>query len=106
MKKIVLILLMVLPVTCFAGEWTSWGNVTQIYPYPEREIVYIKHSNVINPDSCSNTSFYALPKSNAMFSEIYSLFLTGHSAKKQINIYINGCEGNYPKIVMTISKNE
>ncbi len=106
MKKIVLFLLAVFPVTCFAGEWSGWGTIEQVYPYPDREIVYIRHSVAINPDSCSSTSYYALPKSNAMFSEMYSLFLAGHSAKKQMNLYINGCEGNYPKLVTARSKSE
>ncbi len=106
MKKLVLLLLALSPATCFAGEWTGWGTIEQIYPYPDRDIIYVRHSNAINPDSCGSTSYYALPKSNTMFSEMYSLFLAGHSAKKQMNVYINGCEGNYPKIGMTISKND
>jgi len=107
MKNLLIIFLtLIAPSACFAGTWTGWGEIVQVYPYPDRSIVYLRHTVTINPDSCASTSYYALPKSNSMFGDLYSLFLAGHSAKKQMKVFINGCEGGYPKITMGISKNE
>jgi len=106
MKKLFLFLLVISPATCFAGTWTGSGEIEQIYPYSDRNIIYIRHSVAINPDSCTGTSYYALPKSNIMLSEMYSLLYLGIQLKKQRNVYINGCEGGYPKVVMSKSKND
>lgn len=87
-----------------AGEWNSWGKVEEIYTYPARNGVYFKLDNHVNPDSCASSAYVMLSKDNLLFSETYSLLLAAYSAKKSVTVFVAGCDGNYPKIDMVLSK--
>ena len=101
-KLLLLFIVLVGPVK--AGEWNNWGKVEEVYTYPARNGVYFKLDNHVNPDTCSSSTYLMLSKDNLLFGETYSLLLSAFSAKKSVRIFVAGCDGNYPKIDMVLSK--
>ena len=87
-----------------AGEWTQSGKVTQIYPKPSRDGVYIKHEFMLS-NGCSNNSFLFLYANQSLYKEIYTLLVASYHSSKNVRIFLEGCQtgANYPLIKEVIA---
>lgn len=54
---------------------------------------------IVNPGTCSNTTWYKLPSDSEYEKEAYSLLLTAQAQNKKVNIGLDGCTAGYPKVV-------
>jgi hypothetical protein len=59
-----------------------------------------------NPDKCFNTSsdkLAILPADHPRFKEVYSMLLSAQSAKRNVKVYVSGCQSRwgeyFPKVV-------
>lgn len=90
-----------------ADGWSGGSIIVEIYPSPGSNGVYIKHSSMPNPDTCSSPSYYFLDKNNIFFDEIFSLLMSAQARKSIINLHLSGCGGPnniHPKIQQVIAK--
>ena len=79
-----------------AASWSNWVNVDQVYAH-ESGTIYVKYTEMHNPDSCPNTSFIEVPASNVSGDRIYSTLLNSVATGQKVLYYIDGCS-DYPKM--------
>jgi len=64
-KGLFVVLIMSATMNCFAGGWSSFTTVSDVYSH-ENAKVYFKAASMYNPDSCSSGSnMVILPENSA-----------------------------------------
>ena len=53
---------------------------------------------MMNPDNCGSSFWYRVEKGSSYEKESYSLLLAAYTAGKKVNIGLDGCLGDNPKI--------
>ena len=81
-----------------ADESIPAGDINTIYFYLGHTGALIKHTTMIDPDSCGRKDFYILPDTHSHFKEIYSLLLSSQMANKKVSFTISGCHQGIPAI--------
>ena len=103
MKKIILFISLLLPLTAISGEWSGLTNIKKIYPHSTNNTdgtIYLGFDVMKNASSCTHSSLLALKKSNNLSSEIYSLILTAYAKGSRVNYYTQGCDSHgYPELL-------
>ncbi|GAB2504031.1 hypothetical protein GCM10008940_02220 [Microbulbifer agarilyticus] len=61
-------------------------------------IYFQTNEKMVDPDNCGSTNWYRIEKGNTYEKEAYSLLLAGHTSGKLVNIGLNGCAGESPRI--------
>ena len=90
-------LLLLFSVPLYAGTWSSWTEVDEIYPTSGGG-VFIKFDSMINPDSCNNSTWMSVPDTNGSQDKIYAAALMAKATNSEIRYNINGCDINYPNL--------
>jgi hypothetical protein len=52
-----------------------------------------------NPDGCSGSSYYIYPDNAPRAAIVQSMLLSAQMSEKQVDLVVDGCFENYPKIV-------
>lgn len=82
-----------------AGAWTGKQSIDRLYPSTVNAFVRLSSTAaMINPGGCNSNYYFVVDPSLARFKEQYQTLLTAVAAGKVINLYIDGCIGNYPRI--------
>ncbi|MEM7357691.1 MAG: hypothetical protein AAF431_01145 [Pseudomonadota bacterium] len=83
------------------AAWTGYYPVDQVYSHVSGN-VYIRlnpgtaHSN---PGGCGNAYWLAVPAAQANNKDILQMALTAKGAGLTLQLGVDGCEGNYPKVL-------
>jgi len=103
MYRILVLMMMLASAPIYAGEWSSYTNVSQFYPHSttnEKGTIYLKFDEMINPGNCSKAGFIALKKSNSLSREILATLLTSITLGKQVGYYVHGCDAHgFPELL-------
>lgn len=97
MKKLLLSLIFI-STSIFAGEGSGTGKITELYVDAKGTIVRIKFSQPTkNPHSCQKAEFYMIELDGGPGSSRYlSALLTAYTAQKNVSFWIHGCtRGSY-----------
>jgi len=92
----------------FAAQWTN-GNqsVKAVIWRTNYHGFYVDSNNFHDPQGCgtsSTESMYLFSKdfedSNIKLTDrLYSMILTASSTQKKLHVWVDGCVGQYPKII-------
>ncbi|WP_444956803.1 hypothetical protein [Microbulbifer sp. ZKSA002] len=105
MKKFAIILGLV-PLNLYASGWSGVGEITMLQ---QRECSGDKGFEITfkdphkNPDNCSNTQVVDLACSDTpQFKSMVSMALTGFTAGKSVDVWLNGCDSEGNAKVMSL----
>ncbi|WP_444890836.1 hypothetical protein [Microbulbifer sp. DLAB2-AA] len=108
MSKYLLFFSLLLPSLAFsAGGSTDTGVIEVMYVNGGWTMVRLpaldgaQPGSKNNPDSCPNSSYYALQPDTANYEALHSTLLAAQLANKKVNFWVSGCGGQsnqYPKI--------
>lgn len=59
---------------------------------------YIVTEGKMTNNGCGTASWYKIPNDSPYAKEMFSVALTGYVSGKPIQLYLEGCDGEYPKI--------
>ncbi len=101
MKRLLLVLALCMPLQSFAGAWTQFLPVREVYTYSSGYVFitldpYTAH---VNPDGCERTSPLRVEVNQANSEQIYQMALTAKASNKKVSAYIGGCGKIYPKVL-------
>lgn len=89
-----------LSVRAHASGTTSWFLIdvlkTEIQGSGFR---IVPEGTVENPDGCSNPTAYFSPATTPANDQRLSLALAASNAGREVQVFLNGCENNEPKVV-------
>ncbi|WP_156491496.1 MULTISPECIES: hypothetical protein [unclassified Oleiphilus] len=99
MKKVILTLLCLVSFQVHAWDANGKVKITKLIAQNSPGLFIIE----TEPSTIGNTSctYHVKPRWDAsavLSKEMYSMALVASAANKPINIYIDGCVSNYPKI--------
>jgi len=83
----------------FAGDELNNRNITDIIVNLNTGVHFRTSEAMVNPSTCSSESWYKLPSDSKYEKEAYALLLSKQAREEKVNIYLDGCTGNYPKVV-------
>jgi hypothetical protein len=90
-----------------AATWTNGDQEVQAVIWrPGYHGFYVSPVNFHDPENCrANATEHMYLFSPAFETEnvelmnrLYSLILISHSTKKKLHVFVDGCEGHYPRI--------
>jgi hypothetical protein len=84
-----------------AGGVTTLGKINSVQIWPAHNGVLIQHQNMINPDGCGRSDHLLLRPSDPFFKEMYAMLLSAQASGKQVQLHVNGCEQNFPVVIVT-----
>lgn len=84
-----------------AGGVTQAGRLHNVQIWPAHNGVLIQHQYMVNPDGCGRTDHLLLRPADPFFKEMYAMLLAAHVAGKPVQIHVNGCDQNFPVVVVT-----
>lgn len=64
----------------------------------------VPDGTVENPDGCPSASAYVSPASTAGSDQRLSLVLAAANAGREVQVILNGCENDQPKIVAIVAR--
>ncbi|MFK3648067.1 hypothetical protein ACI2IY_06460 [Lysobacter enzymogenes] len=88
-----------------AGGYTQAGKLHSVQVWPAHNGVLVQHEYMINPDGCGRSDQLLLRPSDPFFKEMYAMLLTAQAMSKPVHIHVNGCDQNFPVIVVTAMVN-
>ena len=100
LNVIICVSIFLLPVCANAGDWTTWGEISEIYVHGNWTMVHAEGVND-NPDNCNSTVYYAINPTSTNYNAIHASLLSAFMAKKKVRFWVNSCGGqsnNYPHI--------
>lgn len=84
-----------------ATTWTEVDTIARIYPTNGNNVLVQPDSSSarIDPEGCSNRTWYVLDATTTRFQQHYQAMLTALAAGKRMRFLLSGCIGNYPKVI-------
>jgi hypothetical protein len=99
MRKLVLVMLLIVPTLVLAGQ-SGNGNLRTLQSAYGGWIFSID-ATTNNPESCSKAAFKLDPSIGESYDQIFSLILSAYVSKNPITIFTDGCDANgYNKLNM------
>jgi hypothetical protein len=102
MKRVKIILfcaLATLSLIAHAVQQTAWGRLTVLQIYQDHSGTLVRHTNMLDPDSCGRQDWMILPVTHPHYKAAYALLLSAHLNRTSIALTVSGCHEGIPKII-------
>ena len=108
LKYLSILILLFVQQSSFAAQWTNGKQtVTSVIWRTNYHGFYVDSNNFHDPQGCrtnSTENLYLFSKdfedSNVKLTDrLYSMILTASTTQKKLHVWVDGCVGQYPKII-------
>lgn len=97
-KKILLLILTIMPLQSIAAGWTQFLPVTEVYTYSTGDVFLILDGPAANTDGCEAPHQIKVLAAQANSDKIYQMALTAKASGKKVSAYLSGCVGTGPRV--------
>lgn len=81
---------------CFAGGWSVFTKITEVYPH-DSGAIFFKAESMENLDGCERVSYIKVASINESKDRIYSALLAAMTANQVVSYNMLGCD-SYPLV--------
>ena len=81
-----------------AAQWTPSVLVDLVYSYDNGSLFVRFNTTQVDPDSCGNAFYYAVPFDAPNMEKMFAILLTSKSTGTPVKAYLSGCSGAWPVI--------